>query len=122
MSPAATTLAAQARGLISEGSKLSSALARAIAAAEADEQFVSSVSIDPAIILAALIAAHAENRDFSNFVAVALADYSRKYGAPPPVLAEFIAKVAAAHAATPGILPRLESTLRREMRPKKSAA
>lgn len=43
-------------------------------------------------------------------------------GLPAPELAEFMAKVQAAAAASPRIIARLEAALRRELRPAKSAA
>lgn len=120
MSPSTTALVARARELLAQGTNLENALTRAIAAAEADEKFVSSVSVDPAVILAALIAAHTEKRDFSNFVAVALAEYSQQAGAPAPELAEFFAKVQAAVAVSPRILPELEKRLRATARTAKA--
>jgi hypothetical protein len=43
-------------------------------------------------------------------------------GDPPAALSEFMAKVQAAHAASPRIVARLEAALRRELRNKKAAA
>ena len=68
-----------------------------------------------------------EKRSASSYLALLVENDLRATGhlsasAPDAKLAEFIAKLTAAHAASPRVIPRLEATLRRSLRQKKDAA
>ncbi len=122
MSPALTALVARAREAVKSGSNLASALERAIAAAEADEKFVSSVAVEPAVAIAALLAALTEKRDFSNFVTIALAEYSEAHGSPTPELIELFAKLQAAFAVNPAVLDDVQKVILKRLRPRRATA
>lgn len=78
----------------------------------------STISLDPALALATVRAADAEKRDFSNFIAVILHDYHGRNSrlSPAPDLAEFIAKLSAAYAASPRVLAKMQALIVKEMR------
>lgn len=71
--------------------------------------------------------AAADKRSTSSYVALLVEADLRAAGLlaaaePEPALQAFFAKVSAAAAASPRIVPRLEATLRRQLRQPKSAA
>ncbi len=120
MSPSLAALVVRAREAVKSGSNLASALERAIDAAEAGEKFVSSVAVEPAVALAALLAALTEKRDFSNFVTIALAEYSEAHGAPTPELIEVFAKLQAAHAVNPAVIDDVQKVIVKRLRPRRA--
>ena len=81
-----------------------------------------TISLPENLAESAAFRAAAEKRSASSYVALLIERDVQAHAPPPPALAEFVAKLQAAHAASPGILGRLESALRRELRHKKSAA
>lgn len=95
---------------------LTKILARAKAAKLANEQFVTSFSLEPDVAIAAVLVADSENRYFSNLAEVALQEYTGARRPPEPKVAEVLGKVAVAAASRPSVVGEIEALLARSAR------
>ncbi len=97
-------------------SPLAKAIERAKACQASGTQFVTSVSIDPAVAIAALTIADGERRDFSNLIEVILASHAKDQAAPAPEFVELLGKLQSALTERPALKPKLEKFLRANLR------
>lgn len=81
-----------------------------------------TISLPEELAVAATRRASEQRRSASAYVSLLIEEDVRMHGSPAPELTEFIAKVQAAAAVSPRIVARMESLLRRELRPNKDAA
>lgn len=99
---------------------LAAAERAAIEAIGRGEKFRTSVSLDPAIALAAVRAAAREHRDFSGLCCVALAEYERINPAPSREDTALFAKLEIAIQRNPALKPALEKLARQSARAKRA--
>jgi acyl-CoA reductase-like NAD-dependent aldehyde dehydrogenase len=86
------------------------------------ESFRTTISCDAELALAAVRAAARENRDFSNFCAQALAEYSSQFSGPSSETAELLAKVATLVDGNPTVSAEVEKFLRELARAKRRSS
>jgi iron-sulfur cluster repair protein YtfE (RIC family) len=117
--PATSDLEPQVKGRLADTERSILELLQA----HSGDRYRTSISIDPELALAAVRAAAKEHRDsLSSLIDAAVAAYTERHGPLPAELTEFMGQLAAAHAANPAIVTKLKAALRREVRPKKTAA
>lgn len=103
-------------------SRVEKALERARAALASGTTFTTSVSLDPAVAVSALIVADKERRDFSNLIDVALAAYCGETGELSPELASLVEKLTAAMRDNPALKDELDALLRTSKRQRRARA
>jgi len=101
-------------------SRLEKAIERARAAQSAGTTFTTSVSLDAAVAVAALLVADKERRDFSNLIDVALAEYVGDAALLPADLAELVEKLSSALRDNPALRPQLDALLRTSKRQRRA--